>query len=46
MSATKLSMHEEGRVIYFNRKILPDHLFYPIVVAIDRLELEFSDPQE
>jgi hypothetical protein len=45
-SATKLQMHNQNRVIYFDRTVMPDHLFYPFVVAVDRLELELSGAEE
>ncbi|MBQ6154719.1 hypothetical protein IJJ27_02190 [bacterium] len=34
------------RQLYFGNQILPDHVFYPVLVAVDRLELEFSEPRE
>ena len=47
MSGERLHLRTgEERTLYFDRKVLPDHVFYPVLVAVDRLELEFSDPQE
>lgn len=28
------------RELYFNREILPDHMFYPVMMAADRIKLE------
>lgn len=46
MSDNKITVHERERKLYFDRKILPDHLFYPVLMAIDRLELELSSTEE
>ncbi|MDO5561630.1 MAG: DUF5667 domain-containing protein [bacterium] len=46
MSDNKMAIHERERKLYFDRKILPDHLFYPVLMAIDRLELEMSNSEE
>ncbi len=46
MSASKIAMHERERTLYFDRKILPDHVFYPLIVVVDRLELKMSEPEE
>ncbi|MBQ6437886.1 hypothetical protein IJJ12_00710 [bacterium] len=45
MQGPSPAIRESERVLYFDRKILPDHVFYPVVVAVDRLELELT-PRE
>ena len=35
----------EGK-LYFSQQILPDHSLYKIMMAVDRLQLETSTPQE
>ena len=32
--------------LYFNREVLPDHVFYPVLMAIDRSRLEAAHPVE
>lgn len=46
MLGNKMDTHQRERVLYFDRKILPDHLFYPVLAAIDRMELEISNDEE
>lgn len=45
IASGKMDSHMRERTIYFDRKILPDHLFYPVLVTFDRLELELADKQ-
>lgn len=33
------------RQIYFDRKILPDHLFYPVLMIFDKIKLDAADPE-
>ena len=46
MSSSKITLHEQGKSLYFNRKILPDHVFYPFLMIVNRLELETSNEVE
>jgi hypothetical protein len=45
-SETKIQTIEQGKKIYFNRTILPDNLLYPVLAAVDRLELELAGDEE
>ncbi len=33
------------RQIYFDRKILPDHLFYPVLMILDKIKLDAADTE-
>lgn len=33
------------RRIYFDRKILPDHLFYPVLMILDKIKLDAADKE-
>lgn len=49
-SATQVSSNEgqdasEGK-LYFSRQILPDHSFYKVLMAVDRLQLETASAKE
>lgn len=33
------------RQVYFDRKILPDHLFYPVLMIMDKIKLDAADPE-
>lgn len=46
MTNNKLELHREEKTFYFDRTILPDNVFYPILMAVDRLELELSNDEE
>ena len=46
MAGGRMQVGATERSLYFDRKILPDHVLYPVLVAVDRLELEFSTPEE
>lgn len=46
MSIGRNEISAKNKVVYFDQKILPDHLLYPLLVAIDRLELKMADKEE
>ncbi|MFZ1721729.1 MAG: hypothetical protein WAU07_04440 [Microgenomates group bacterium] len=50
MSASQVSSHGEERSstrqIYFGKEILPDHLFYPALMAADKIVMELADEKE
>ena len=43
---TGIAANGEGRHLYFGREILPDHVFYPVMAAVDRFELLAATPEE
>ncbi len=34
------------RTLYFHKKVLPDHVFYPVLMTIDRARLESASPTQ
>lgn len=50
MGASQVSSHESEssttKKLYFGQEILPDHLFYPILMMADKITLESSPPKE
>jgi hypothetical protein len=45
VASTGKEMSSE-RQLYFNREVLPDHLFYPVLMVKDRLQLETASDNE
>lgn len=48
--ATQVSSHETTRMsareLYWGEEILPDHVLYPAMMAIDRFQIEKAEPTE
>lgn len=34
------------KLLYFNREVMPDHVFYPVLMAMDKSRLEAAHPVE
>jgi hypothetical protein len=46
ISTAKVQAMDHGSKLYFDREILPDNLLYPILAAVDRLELELASGED